>query len=57
MIELTQLAAKRGYCQLDDVLTNVFGTVLGWGIWFLADSVKSMVLGKKKPDKSRQKDS
>ena len=29
-IELLQLITQRGYCQLDDVVTNTVGTLLGW---------------------------
>lgn len=29
-LELTQLLTQRGFCQLDDVVTNTAGTVLGW---------------------------
>lgn len=34
-LEILQLVTKRGYCQLDDVLTNIWGTILGFGIWHL----------------------
>ncbi len=34
-LELLQFLTKRGYCQLDDIVTNTFGTVLGWGIYRL----------------------
>lgn len=32
-IEISQLLTQRGYCQLDDVVTNTAGTLLGWMIW------------------------
>lgn len=32
-LELTQLVTQRGYCQLDDVVTNTLGTGIGWLIW------------------------
>lgn len=32
-IELSQLMTQRGYCQIDDVMTNTIGTLLGWLIW------------------------
>ena len=32
-IELSQLITQRGYCQLDDVVTNTVGMLVGWGIW------------------------
>jgi hypothetical protein len=33
LLEVFQLLTKRGFCQLDDILTNAFGTVLGWSIY------------------------
>ena len=32
-IEISQLITQRGYCQLDDVVTNTAGTLIGWTIW------------------------
>lgn len=32
-IEISQLITGRGYCQLDDVVTNTVGTLVGWLIW------------------------
>lgn len=32
-IELAQLITQRGYCQLDDVVTNTIGTFIGWLAW------------------------
>lgn len=32
-IELSQLLTQRGYCQLDDVVTNTVGTLCGWLVW------------------------
>ena len=32
-LEFIQLLTQRGFCQLDDVVTNIFGTVLGWSIY------------------------
>lgn len=32
-IELSQLVTQRGYCQLDDVVTNTLGALCGWLIW------------------------
>jgi glycopeptide antibiotics resistance protein len=32
-LELAQLLTSRGHCQLDDVLTNTVGTLLGWLVW------------------------
>lgn len=33
MIEISQFITLRGYCQLDDVVTNTAGTLLGWLAW------------------------
>ena len=32
-IEFVQLMTQRGYCQLDDVVTNTLGGLIGWVIW------------------------
>lgn len=32
-IELVQLLAQRGYCQIDDVIANMAGAFIGWLIW------------------------
>ena len=32
-IEISQLITQRGYCQLDDVVTNTVGMLVGWVIW------------------------
>ena len=32
-IELSQLITQRGYCQLDDVVTNTVGMLVGWILW------------------------
>ena len=32
-IEISQLITQRGYCQLDDVVTNTTGVLIGWIIW------------------------
>lgn len=37
--DLSQLITQRGYCQLDDVVTNTVGMLVGWGIWKLLSSV------------------
>ena len=37
--ELSQLITQRGYCQLDDVVTNTVGMIVGWGIWKMLSSV------------------
>lgn len=35
LLELTQLFTQRGYCQLDDVVTNTLGALIGWLIWYV----------------------
>ena len=32
-IEVSQMITQRGFCQLDDVITNTVGAVVGWMIW------------------------
>lgn len=32
-IELSQFITQRGYCQLDDVVTNTLGAGIGWIVW------------------------
>lgn len=32
-IELAQLMTQRGYCQVDDVMTNTIGSLVGWAVW------------------------
>ena len=32
-IEVSQMITQRGFCQLDDVVTNTVGTFVGWRIW------------------------
>lgn len=34
-IEISQLITQRGYCQLDDVVTNTMGMLVGWAIWLV----------------------
>lgn len=54
-IELMQLYSKRGYCQLDDVIMNLAGTVIGytvymvfWGIFSLPGFIKNKIKKKEK---------
>ena len=35
MLEFTQLITGRGFCQLDDVMTNTVGAGIGWGCYRL----------------------
>lgn len=32
-IEISQLITQRGYCQLDNIVTNTAGALIGWIIW------------------------
>ncbi len=34
-IECLQLITRRGYFQIDDILTNILGTLIGWGLFRL----------------------
>lgn len=34
-VELTQLFTLRGFCEVDDVMLNVLGGAIGFGIWTL----------------------
>ena len=38
-IELSQLLTSRGYCQLDDVVTNTVGALIGWGVWRVCENL------------------
>lgn len=38
-IEISQLITQRGYCQLDDIVTNTIGMLVGWVIWKVLDKV------------------
>lgn len=40
-IELSQLITQRGYCQLDDVVTNTLGALCGWLIWSVINYMRS----------------
>lgn len=33
-IEVSQLLTKRGFCQTDDIITNLIGTMTGFGIYY-----------------------
>jgi len=35
MLETVQLLTERGYCQLDDVVTNTFGAAVGYLLFVL----------------------
>lgn len=39
-LETCQYLTQRGYCQLDDVLTNTAGALAGWLLWKLADTIR-----------------
>lgn len=40
-IELLQLATGRGFFQIDDILTNIAGTVAGYLVWLLCNGIWS----------------
>lgn len=35
LLEITQYVTSRGYCQLDDVITNTSGALVGYGIYYI----------------------
>lgn len=43
-IELSQYITKRGYCQLDDVVTNVFGAFIGWLFYWVMHLILSLTM-------------
>lgn len=47
-IETMQLIAKRGYCQIDDVVMNTIGGILGYGMFFLIHKINSNIKNGKK---------
>lgn len=51
-IEISQLLTQRGYCQLDDVVTNTAGTLLGWMIW---KCLRMYALNRKSQNSRKQK--
>jgi glycopeptide antibiotics resistance protein len=43
-LEILQLITRRGYCQIDDVLANTAGVLIGWaipGIYYLLTTKRS----------------
>lgn len=42
-IEISQLITQRGYCQIDDVVTNTVGMLVGWRIWRGVSKIHLMV--------------
>lgn len=47
-IETVQLVTKRGFFQLDDIVTNLIGTVLGWMVFTIASLVVRRLRASKK---------
>lgn len=47
-IEMLQMITRRGYFQVDDILTNVAGTVLGYLLFWCIWQGKKAVINKKK---------
>ncbi|MEY8328828.1 VanZ family protein [Lachnospiraceae bacterium 48-33] len=43
-IELSQYITRRGYCQIDDVITNIFGAFIGCLIYWTAYFILSKVI-------------
>lgn len=44
-VELLQLVTGRGYFQIDDILTNIFGTIIGYLIYFLFGRIRRAAAG------------
>lgn len=38
-IEGSQYVTQRGFCQLEDLVMNSIGAVLGYGVWFLSQRI------------------
>ena len=39
-VELAQLFTLRGFCEVDDVMLNVLGGAIGYGLWYAMDRKK-----------------
>lgn len=44
-IETIQYVTERGYCQLEDVVMNVIGAIIGFGLWVLGYFLVSVFKG------------
>ena len=42
-IEASQYGTQRGFCQLEDLVMNTIGAVLGYGIWFLSHQIVNRI--------------
>lgn len=49
LLEGMQFVTERGFCQLDDVVANIVGTLIGWGIFKLMDRTDRWIRRRKKP--------
>lgn len=43
-IEISQFTTQRGYCQLDDIVTNTVGTLIGWIFWKRLDKIINIII-------------
>ena len=43
LIELTQFLTKRGYSQVDDLMTNVLGVILGYVGWKMIHRIRNRI--------------
>ena len=43
MIELIQLLTRRGLFEFDDIIHNIVGAMIGFGIWVTAKKVKQKI--------------
>ena len=53
-IELLQLALHRGWCELDDVFHNTFGTLLGYGLYLITKLFCSHINSKTKGTRNKK---
>lgn len=50
-IETAQYITERGFCQLEDLIMNTIGTIVGYGVWTLIYNVVKSVRGEKNSEK------
>lgn len=43
LIEIIQYITGRGFCQLDDIITNTVGSLCGWMLWKAGDILMFMI--------------
>ncbi len=48
LLETVQLLTKRGYFQLDDIVMNIIGGVIGWAVFYTFNLIVSKLFDKNK---------